>query len=450
MQVYQQMLTDPTIYATLGVYRMAIIANGWEIVPSLTRADSDYDVAVKMRNFVQENIENLDTPYDNILEQHLNALAFGSSINEMVFFVEKGMLRLKDIRDKPLQNAIFVVDSFYNTVGILTQRFPGQNFPAGSYIPIDFSAIGMTKPNEVFDISNVIPGMLPRSLFSILTNEIKLNDERGHSALRAAYQPWWLKQQIVAEHLKMLSQFGSPSVVGKTAPNAVAQQFVDPNTLNPILDPATGLPVQRSAEQILAQVLESLQNGSSIVVPSGSEVTTLETQGQGEAFINALNFYDRQITEAISYQSLATQEGTHQARASSETHQDILSIGILRRKQWLAVQQRREVFRRLLMYNFDITGKKIARYIPKLNLGLGDGFPMSPQAIAALMSSGYFGQVPDPSQMEHIDERLGLPRRESLGQPSVAVSKIVNPYPQRNQFPLRDPQNSLEEAYEYS
>lgn len=430
MQVYQQMLVDPVVYASLGLYRLAIIANGWELVPSLTRDDPDYDIAVKMRNFVQENLDNLETPYDNILEQHLNALAFGSSINEQIYKVENGRLLLRDIRDKPLQNSIFVVDSFFNTVGILTQRFPGQNFPAGSYIPIDFSAIGMTKPNEAFDLSNVIPGMLPRYLFSILTNEIKLNDERGHSALRAAYQAWWLKQQIVAEHLKMLSQFGSPSVVGKTAPGAVAQQFVDSN-LNPITDPTTGLPMQRSAEQLLAQVLETLQNGSSIVVPSGSEINTLETNGDGEAFINALNFYDTQIVKAITYQSLATQEGIHQARASSETHQDILSLGISRRKWWLANQQRREVYKRLLMYNFDMTGRKIARYVPKLNLGLGDGFPTNPDTIARLFASGYFGAQPDPAQMEKLDELQGLPRRESNDQPSNALGKIISPNPQQ-------------------
>lgn len=437
MQVYQQMLVDPVVYASLGLYRLAVIADDWELIPSLSRDEPDYDVAVRMRNIVQENLDNLETPYLNILEQHLQALAFGSSINEQIYKVEKGQLRLKDIRDKPLQNSIFVVDSFYNTVGILTQRFPGQNFPAGSYIPIDFSAIGMTKPDEAFDLSNVIPGMLPRYLFSILTNEIKLNDERGHSALRAAYQAWWLKQQIVAEHLKMLSQFGSPSVVGKTAPNATAQQFVDSN-LNVTIDPATGLPMQRTAEQILATVLEELQNGSSIVVPNGSEVDALETHGDGEAFINALNFYDTQIVKAITYQSLATQEGIHQARASSETHQDILSIGIKRRKHWLAEQQRREVYKRLLMYNFDITGKHIERYVPKLSLGQGDGFPISPDNVAKLKSANYFnepGTQPDPTQMEKLDKLLGFPVREKASQPSQVVNGVAQP---NNQFVMQD------------
>jgi hypothetical protein len=442
MQVYTQMLADPVVYASLGVYRLAIIANGYEIVPSLTREEHDYDVAAKMCDFVKENIDNLETPYDNILEQHLMALAYGSSVNEQVYKVENRKLYLKDIRDKPLQNSIFVIDSFFNTVAILTMRFPGQNFPAGSYIPIDFSAIGMTKKDEAFDLSNVIPGMMPRFKFSILSNEIKLNDERGHSALRAAYQAWWLKQQLVAEHLSMLSKWASPSLVAKTAPGAIAQTFVDSN-LNPLLN-VDGTPMQKSAETLLAEAIADFQNGSAVVVPSGSEVDAIATAGDGMAFVNALNFYDTQIVKGITYQSLATQEGIHQARASSDTHQDILTLGILRRKQWLANQQRREVFKRLLMYNFDLTGKRIARYVPKLNLGLGDGFPTSPEAIARLMGSGYFGDVPDSAQMEKLDERLALPRRESANQLSSAIGKTFQPKP-RPQFEFAPRRNEIED-----
>jgi hypothetical protein len=115
----------------------------------------------------------------------------------------------------------------------------------------------------------------------------------------------------------------------------------------------------------------------------------------------------------VTYQFLGTLEGEHQARASSEVHQDILSLTVLRLKLWLAKQQYREVFKRLLMYNFDLSGRRIARYIPKLSLGLGDGFPVTPDSIAELMGSGYFGSMPDPVQMEKLDDRLGLPRRET-------------------------------------
>ena len=131
-------------------------------------------------------------------------------------------------------------------------------------------------------------------------------------------------------------------------------------------------------------------------------------------------------------------EGIHQARASSDTHQDILSLGIMRRKSWLASQQRREVYKRLLMYNFDLSGKKIARYVPHLNLGLGDGFPLSADSVAKLASAGFL----DPSQHEKIDERIGLPRREKQTPISIQTSptpaKPVIPAAPATELPAED------------
>jgi hypothetical protein len=419
MQVYQQMLTDPVVYASTRVFTLAIIANGWELAPSLSREEPDYSTAKMFRDFVQESLDNSETPYDIILEQHLNAFAYGVNISEQVYRIESGRIFLKDLRDKPLNNTIVVVDSFNNTVGILTQRFPGQNFPAGSYIPIDFSALGTPEKGHEFDLSDIVPGFLPRSLFSVLTNEMRYNDERGHSGLRAAYSPWWFKQQVIAEYLAWLSKFATPSLVGETAPNAQPQVMLNAD-LSPVLD-VNGNPVMRTPEQVLSDALAEFANGSAIAVPNGSKITPIEVGSDGSAFANALNWCDGQIARGITYQYLATNEGMHQARAASDTHQDILSLGILRRKWWLASQQRREVYKRILMYNFDLTGKKIERYIPKLNLGLGDGFPMTPDSIAKLMQSGYFGNPSDPTQLEKLDERLGLPRREKQMQAAQAV-----------------------------
>lgn len=414
--VYENMMRDPVVYASERVFTLAMLAHGYEIVPSLASTESDYDVAVRMCDFVKQNIENLETSYDVILEQQLNAFEYGCAIAEQIYYVDDGKLFLKDIRDKPLINAIFVVDSYNNTIGIMTQRFPGQVYPAGSYIPIDFSLITQGQ-NAVedernargeFDLSKRIPGFLPRYLFSILTNEMRYNDERGKSGLRAAYSAWWFKQQVIAEYLSWLSKFASPSLVGTTAQGAIGQTLVDKN-LEPLLD-ANGNPLTKTPEEVMSEALAAFQNGSALAVPFGSTVEPIQAQGDGAGFAKALNWANAEMVRGITYQYLATSEGEHQSRASSETHQDILSLGILRRKRWLANQQRREVFLPLLRYNFDLSGKKIKRYVPKLSLGMGNGFPLTASDIASLA-----GKYPiDPSQHLGIDEMIGLPRRETI------------------------------------
>lgn len=416
LDVYDRMKTDPIVYSSERVFTLAILGNGYELMPALSREESDYDTAVKMRDFVQENIDHLETPYDVILEQHLNAFEYGCAVNEQIYTTEGSKLWLKDIRDKPLQNAVFIVDSYNQTIGIMTQRFPGQIYPAGSYISIPLALTDKQDDgvrNELnrkgeFDISKRMPGFLPRDLFSILTNEMRFNDERGRSGLRAAYSAWWFKQQIMAEYLSYLSKFGSPSLVGETAEGAVAQTMLDDDG-NPLLD-ADDNPLVKTPEKVLSEALASFQNGSAIAVPFGAKVSAIAVAGDGQAFAGALNWANSEMVRGITYQYLATSEGAHQARASSETHQDILSLGILRRKRWLANQQRREVYARLLRYNFDLSGKKIERYVPNLNLGFGDGFPYTPQSIAQLASAGFL----DDSQKERIDEHLGLPKRELI------------------------------------
>lgn len=454
LEIYARMMTDPVVHASTQLVPISILANGYELVPSLSREEPDYDVAVKMRDFVKQSLDQLETPYDTVLEQHLTSFDYGLSVSEQVYYVRDGGLWLRDLRDKPLINTILVVDSFNKTVGIMTQRFPGQAYPAGSYIPIDFSQITQgqnlpkdetTKQGEI-DLSKRLPGFLPRDLFSILTNKMRYNDERGASGLRAAYSAWWFKQQVIAEYLAWLSRFASPSLVGTTAQGAKAETVLDEN-LEPVEDPSTNLPQVTSPEQVMAGQLAQFQNGTAMAIPFGAKVEPIQTSGNGEAFSAAINWANAEIVRAITYQFLATSEGMHNARAASEVHQDILSLGIQRRKRWLAGQQRREVYYRLLRYNFDISGKEIQRYVPHLDLGAGSGFPMSPDTIAKLATAKFI----DPSQYERIDKMIGLPQRETIKvdgatlSPNEMLERSDNEMNQQREQENQDRQMTLQE-----
>lgn len=442
LQIYDQMLRDPVCHASQYVFGLGLLANGYEIVPSLSKEDSDFDIAEKMCKYVKENLDRLETSYDVILENHaMDAFSYGCSINEQSFEVDRGLLRLMDVRDKPHQNAIFIVDNYNRTIAVLTQGYPGQVYPATSYIPIDTasvtSALNSGNKDKVIDLSERYRGLLPRYRFSILTNDMKYNDERGRSGLRAAYSAWWFKQQNLAEWLSFLSKFGSPLLIGTTAQGDSGQTLINEETGEPLLDDTTNLPIRRSPQETMAAALEQVRNGSSLSIPFGAKVEAIKPEGDGEAFVKAMNWADMQIAIAITYQYLGTMEGQHQARASAEVHQDILSLGINRRKKWLAAQQRREVYEPLLRYNFDLTGKWISRYVPILKLGYGDGFPMKAAEIAALMTSGFL----DESQKEGIDERLGLPKRQTITLDSG--EKVT--YTQKREMDSQQNQNNLQQ-----
>src|SRR5207237_5962688 len=77
-------------------------------------------------------------------------------------------------------------------------------------------------------------------------------------------------------------------------------------------------------EQRLASAIMELRNGTALAVPFGTVLHALEMQGKGEAFLTAKGDADRDIIGAILTQTLATQEGQHQARAAAQVHQDVL------------------------------------------------------------------------------------------------------------------------------
>jgi len=348
-----------------------------------------------MADFVRYSLLNMQTDPLVAFNELLDGIWLGSSASEMTYQLEKdgpyeGYLTLRDIKQKPNRAAVYVVDSFFNFVGVLTARYPGQIYPAGSLVAV---------PLE----SGIIPGLMPRKKFIIFSWDVRNGDPRGQSILRPAYAAYWFKQQIFAEYLSWASKFASPSLIGITAPNAVPQTLLDANG-EAMLD-GSGQPITQTPEMVLSLALQEFRNGSAIAVPSGADVKAVETGNDGNAFAEALRVANSEIVKAVTMQLLATMEGKNQSRAASETHKDVLGLVLLYAKQLFSNTMQRDCFATLIRYNF---GPNMGAYVPRLNLAHGSGFPPSPEQVALLSSAGYL----DPSQYAGIDSQLGLPRRK--------------------------------------
>lgn len=403
--LYERMRLDPTVTACLNVLRASIIEEGLRLAPALDDADADgYDLAQEIEDFCEAVLGDLTLPLDDVLWDLLDAILLGSRLAEEVYTTvpstsyalpgtspisrTQDMLILSSLKPKPRNATAFVVDAYMNIQGIAAAR-PG---------------LGLSFSPQI--IGQVTPNVLSREKFAVLTFRPKDADPRGTSAFRAAYFPWFAKQQTWDEFLKYLAQFASPSIY------AIASEASTKSGIQVVQ--ADGSTATRPAGEVLRDTLLDFRNGTAMGLPYGTLVDTLAVAGDGQAFHNAFLHCDQQITVAVLHQTRATMEAQHGSRADSETGQDILGTLQRQAKRSVCTMLRRDILRPLVSYNY---GPEAARALtPHASLGGVEkqDWGAKALAVAALAKVGYL----DPSQYAAIDKELNLPARQAQPEPT--------------------------------
>jgi hypothetical protein len=400
--LYQRMLLDSAVRAAVETQKKAILAD-LSIQPVVSDEHLDYPVAREIADFCERNLKNLPRPFlTETLYDLLDAMAYGNRAAEIVLreaepgevedypiLAAKGTrpLLLAAIKPKPQNAFAYVVDAYWNVVGLTGMRFDMPSAASGM----------VADPRAI----------LPRWKFCVLTWNSQNGDPRGESILRPAYQPWWVKQQIWGEYLKYLTQFGSPSLVGMVGPNAQPRGRTDA-TGEPVLDEA-GLQIIDYPETVLRDSLLDFKNGSVIALPHGGEVKTLQSTGQSTSvgpFTGAFSFCNSEIEKAITGQNLATSEGEHQARAAASVHQDTLGSGIQHGRAIGEEAIRQDILTLLVVSNY---GPEFLKFLPKVTLGDVEtqDLPAVAGAIARLETAGFL----HVSQRRQLDAFMGIPVR---------------------------------------
>lgn len=387
--LYERMLHDAHIAASVNVLKAAIIEDGLTAAPAVTDkagTAADAALAATIADLADRMFADLDTPLDEVLWDLLSAVALGNRIAEQVYEIQtidgRPLLMLAALRVKPRQALAFVVDPFLRVQGLLAQ-LPGKPSPV--------SQGSIVNPA-------LLPNILPRGKFAVLSFRPKNGDPRGTSVLRPAYTAWNLKGQAQIEHLKYLVQFASASVFGTTPPNA---------TRVPELNSA-GQPTGKTIDpQVnLLNNLLAWRNGSAMAAPHGTEVKVFYSTGDGAAFLHAFDRYNQDITLAILGQTLATGEGQHDSRAAATVHQDILDTMVRQAKRAVVRMLTFDVLRPWVIANW---GEAALPLVPMLTLGTTEQPDVSAMmtATAQLEKAGWF----TPSQRPIVDLLLGLPQR---------------------------------------
>lgn len=398
--IYERMELDGGVASVDVLCRSGILEDGVTLTPAVDDREADgYDQAVELVDFCEQNLEDLETPIGDTLWDMAGSMGRGNRVAEIVYHPFDssplpGRAVLQNLVVKPREVTAFVVDPYMRTLGLIGRQVGSSMLHAGALV----------DPGST-------PNLLPREKFAVATFRPRNNDPRGTSAYRPAYNAWWLKMQAWQEYLKYLAQFASPLVVGTAAPGKA-------------IDATTGKEV--SAITALLETLLKLHNGTAIAIPNGATVEVLFSQGEGQAFLNAIELFNREIRMAITTQTLASSEGEHASRAQAGVHQDALDTLLRQAKRSLCRMLRRDVLRNLVRYNF---GDKVAQLTPKVSLG-----EIQIEDIAKIYTSlGLIGYSLDPSQYAGIERRYNLPPRDMTETPPEPAP--ANQPPQEQQPP---------------
>lgn len=388
-QVYEQMLLDPVVQSNARTIKLAVLADDVSVRPAVDDADDpDYQLAAELADFLTEVYAGLSRGVEDLCYEILDGVFLGSRVAEKMGRIQEGgkhagLLVWDRINVKPRQNTAFVVDAYGNTVGLLGV-IPGRGMPFISGSALDPAAL---------------VNLLPREKFLIFTWNPKDNDPRGQPLLRSCYEPWWHKQQALAQWLKFLAQTAVPSLFA-TTPEGAGSGFVATTD-------ASGNTTQLSPQQQLLDQVLQFQGGSAMAAAFGTEIKIIQSTGEGLVFSRRIDYADRCLSQLISLQTLAISEGKYGTRAQAQVHQDSMGLAVAYTRRCLARALTEDLHRPLIRYNW---GEDVARRLCPYASLTATAPQDRDQVLPAYASVGY--QLA-PEQMAAVDEELGLPVRNA-------------------------------------
>lgn len=331
--VYERMARDPTVSKNLQFQKLSVTSEGVDLHPAVSQPKKDkngaldpqkvqeFALANEIKDFHQRSLDGLHRPLPEIIGEMMVALKRAHSVGEITYKepVSTGpdayKLLLKSIKVKPRNSTAFVIDAFRNVLGLTAWMW---------------GSMGIVPSAQMVNGQQLIP----LEKFAILAFDTEDEDPRGINPLRAAYNFWQAKCLVPGLHLKWLEKSAIPSTVGTTAEGAGYEQGRNSDD-EPTTDPF-GNALVKSAQEVLADSLSTLESGSSIAVPYGSTVAKIEVAGTGAQFTRCYLDFDTQIDYALSLQSGATKDSKSGSYASKRIFKDVLDILIWARKQSVA------------------------------------------------------------------------------------------------------------------
>lgn len=397
--LYERMMTDPAVESSVETVQLSVLADGVSLIPAVVpepfgiesdpAKKADADRAEEYRAFIDRCFDGAS---GDIATELLDCLPFGFKACEITLQPgtgeDRGRLVLKSVKGKHRSNIAFVVDDLMNVDGLIGKA-PGSVNPLSGT-----GAIGIDPEN--------VPDFIPRWKFALAQFKPKNGDPRGTSILRSVYNAWFIKTQILPDFFKYLKQFATPGIIGKTPVDN--NEFVPKTDVDgAIVNDSYGNPVMITAEMALFNAMLVWLNGSVLSVRGGTEIDLLKSEGDGKAFLDALDYFDKQIALGIMGTARATLEGRGGDKGGSSVAQDVVQLRVSSLKELIARVIYRDIVRLLIRVNF---GEDALKFAPLVALKKVEQQDWARELDA--VSNAFAKGVLHDSQLQSIWARFGF------------------------------------------
>jgi phage gp29-like protein len=321
MDLYDRMMTDAQVRASINTKRYALLARPWQVFPAVREKEHPaFCPACEARDFVEEALNELRGPdgsprdFRCTLFEMMSAFYRGFSLAEMIWRVEErgrwqGRYTLAAIKFKNPKQIGFDMDEFLNVRAVTSRTTAGE------------------------------PVTIPRGKCLLFIHNQRDELPYGDSDLRAIYKHWHSKQILMEFWNLRLQRFGIPFAYANAAAGPRRDQ--------------------------IQEIMREFQQESSAVFPPNVKLQLLEPRtDNGEPFLSALEWHNQQIAIGVLLQTLTSGEGLRSgSMALGRVHFDILLFALECMKQAVESAVNAQIVRPLVDYNFG------HRLYPQFSLG---------------------------------------------------------------------------------
>jgi len=381
------MQKDAEVHAATEFVLDALLSDGIETVTAVFEGDKEFDQAEEISAFIRRNLlETCQSFNRSYKELCRGAFSFGHKIGEIVLRLEKqgvdsGKLVLDRLKVKPNRSTAFVVDEFYNVLGLVAVRRGQTAITTGQIAP-----------------ENVIP----TEKFLICTFETEDSDPRGVPQIKAAFEPTCDKSETRQQSKIWRKKCAIRSFIATVAKDAKQIQIKNEDGTPKIVD---GVPVTKTPIKSVSETLAKMQNDTVGVFPAETVIEALDADGTGEQFERFYTINNSEIRKAILLQS-----GTGESNKGGlgKAGKEVDERVITRRINSFRRDRENELYafaKTLVSLNY---GPDKVHLTPGISLGDAEKQDLSTK-IQALSRAGY---KLHPSQFDEIDLDMGLPKRD--------------------------------------